>query len=189
MHLGKRLLIGAVALGLAGLVAQPRRVAIVIGSSMEPTYHSGEVLLTKPLDRPLRHGDVVVVNGPDGPILKRVALLPGDCRTQWYNLNGWTDATTVGRPVKERSKARVRRLPIPAGSVFLLGDNLESSIDSRAFGPVPIESIRGLVLSARPPATGSDVAGELPRLWLAEGTGANRLLAHGNGKTGQPTNL
>jgi signal peptidase I len=189
MDLGKRLLIGAVVLGLAGLVAQPRRVAIVIGNSMEPTYHSGEVLLTKPLDRPLRHGDVVVVNGPDGPILKRVALLPGDCRTQWLNGTGWIDATLVGRPVKERSKARVRRLPIPAGFVFLLGDNLECSIDSRTFGPVPIESIRGLVLSGRPPAKESDVAGSFPSLWLAEGIGENRLLAHGNGKTGQPTNL
>jgi len=189
MDLRKKLVLCAVGLGLAGLVAQPRRLVIVVGNSMAPTYHSWEMLLTKPLDRPLRRGDVVVVNGSDGPILKRVALLPGDCRTQWLNPTGWIDTTMLGRPLKERSKPRLRKLTIPAGMVFLLGDNLEHSVDSREFGPVPIESIRGLVVSARPPAKGADVLGPFPTSWLAEGTRGNRLLAHGNPKSGQPTNL
>src|SRR5690349_10447344 len=69
MVLRGKILISAATIGLASLAAQPKRLAIVIGNSMTPTYHAGELLVTKPLDRPLRHGDVVVVNGPDGPIL------------------------------------------------------------------------------------------------------------------------
>lgn len=189
MVLTRKFLLCTLAFGMAGLVAQPKRVAVVVGESMAPTYRSGEVLLTKPLDRPLRHGDVVVANGPVGPILKRVALLPGDYRIQWHNPTGWVDATMLGRPTKASSMSRLRKIPVPAGEVFLLGDNVKDSVDSRNFGPVPIESIRGLVVSARPAAKGSDVMKPTTRLWIAEGTRDNRLLAHGNDKKVQPTNL
>ncbi len=35
---------------------------------------------------------------------------------------------------------------VDAGAVFLLGDNREESLDSRDYGPVPIESIMGRVI-------------------------------------------
>ncbi|RYG21564.1 signal peptidase I [bacterium] len=189
MVLRGKILISAAAIGLASLAAQPKRLAVVVGNSMAPTYNGGELLITKPLDRPLRHGDVVLVNGPEGPILKRVALLPGDYRMQWRRTQGWMDMTQIGKPHKISSMSKVRKIPIPAGHVYLLGDNLEYSIDSREFGPVPIESIRALVIDSRPPAVGSLVMDPIPRSWLAQGIRDNRLLAHGKAKADQPTNL
>jgi signal peptidase I len=38
---------------------------------------------------------------------------------------------------------------VPAGSVFLLGDNRGVSIDSRDFGPVPVTSIQGTLLTGQ----------------------------------------
>jgi len=35
---------------------------------------------------------------------------------------------------------------VPAGSVFVVGDNRAESFDSRDYGPVPIEKVRGKVL-------------------------------------------
>jgi signal peptidase I len=40
---------------------------------------------------------------------------------------------------------------VPAGSLYVIGDNPVHSDDSRAFGPIPIESLTGKVLSAPTP--------------------------------------
>lgn len=160
--------------GVSGLVAayaivQPVRPAVVVGSSMAPTYHSGEVLWTVPVDRLLQRGDVVVADGPDGPVIKRVVLLPGDHRMQWLGPAGWEDLTTSQGPSNRRYSHRVklRSCVVPVGTVFLLGDNVGVSIDSREFGPVDIEKVRRLVLDSRAPDGDSDVAGPTPSKWIA----------------------
>ncbi len=43
---------------------------------------------------------------------------------------------------------------VPAGCVFVLGDNSPNSIDSRDFGPIRVESIRGVPLFRRRPGVG-----------------------------------
>jgi signal peptidase I len=44
---------------------------------------------------------------------------------------------------------------VPDGCVFVLGDNRDSTRDSRAFGPVPASNIRGRVVHVYWPARGS----------------------------------
>ena len=71
--------------------------------------------------------------------LKRIAGLPGD------------DITLFGpklelsmRPASAPTEVGIH---VPSGHVFVLGDNAAVSRDSRAWGPVPIQSIGGLVLT------------------------------------------
>jgi len=39
--------------------------------------------------------------------------------------------------------AQFRQLVVPAGTVFVLGDNMTNSEDSRNFGPIPVKDIVG----------------------------------------------
>jgi signal peptidase I len=134
------------------LVAQPERVD---GPSMQPTLHDGDVVLAvrpgmvAPLDR-LDRGDLVALRDPagGGPIVKRVVGLPGD-------VVELQDAVLVvdGRPVAEPyadlsgiDGVYYGPVTVPAGSVLVLGDDRGRSVDSRDFGPVPVDSLTGRVL-------------------------------------------
>jgi hypothetical protein len=83
------------------------------------------------------------------------------------NISGAPDAMAAG----PRSEI------VPAHSLFLVGDNAANSIDSRNFGAVPQEEVRGrLLLSMRPAAVGlgfAAVAFVLAAAWI-EGRGQQR---------------
>ncbi|TQS23044.1 hypothetical protein FLX08_06065 [Microbispora hainanensis] len=58
----------------------------------------------------------------------------------------------LARP-SHQADSRRRRRPVPVrcgsgapGHVFVLGDNLEASVDSRHFGFVPVERVVGRVI-------------------------------------------
>ena len=120
-----------------------RRVLLVVlveGASMVPTLHYGDRVLVWRLcpHRWLHRGRIVVVeheadrararwSSPQEPALyvKRVVGLPGDT-VQW-------SPDTV-----------------PAGHLFVCGDNRPGSRDSRHWGPLPLHSLRGIVLAKLP---------------------------------------
>lgn len=98
-------------------------LSVVKGKSMEPTFHDGQVVLVGKgglLFGPLKRGDVVVFTRNGQLLVKRVVALPYETAP---------DGTRV-----------------PANHVYVVGDNLEVSEDSRAFGPIPLSSIVGKVL-------------------------------------------
>jgi signal peptidase I len=120
-------------------VTLPVRVA---GNSMEPTYYDGDLLLTLPAWGSLGQGEVVVFTPPAGShptlagqnnLIKRVAGLPGQIRI----VEMQPEAAIPATHTESWGFASTPAVGLPALHYFLLGDNPESSIDSRQFGAVP----------------------------------------------------
>jgi signal peptidase I len=105
-------------------------------------------------------GDVVVFIFPQNPnkdYIKRVVGLPGD-RLQIINkkvyVNGqlletpqatYTDATVIPAPTgpTESPRDNLGPLVVPKDAYFVMGDNRDYSYDSRFWGFVPLDSLRG----------------------------------------------
>ncbi len=107
--------------------------------------------LRLPMLRSPRRGEIVAFRFPLDPqmtFLKRVVAVGGDTveirRSQLY-ING----RAVGEPyVVHRNPAgeasdNLAALRVPAGKLFVLGDNRDDSEDSRYWGFVPVENVIG----------------------------------------------
>ncbi|KAA8901689.1 peptidase S24/S26A/S26B/S26C [Sphaerosporella brunnea] len=107
------------------------------GPSMLPTIGvSGEwVLISKfhTRGREIRVGDLVSFQHPydgrDVGVLKRVIGMPGD-----FVLKDPTDFTGD-------------MLQVPRGHMWVTGDNLPHSVDSRRYGPIPLAMVNGKILA------------------------------------------
>jgi signal peptidase I len=134
---------------IVAFVAEPFRIPT---ESMEPTLRPGDqVLLNKLAYRfgsPHR-GELAVFKSPDGGeiALKRIVGLPGDrvgiadgvltvngklTREAYVNYR-FTDSVYFGP------------ITVPAGHVFVMGDNRADSEDSRDYGPVSEDALMGRV--------------------------------------------
>ncbi|KAM9461154.1 mitochondrial inner membrane protease subunit 1 isoform 1-T2 [Clarias gariepinus] len=104
------------------------------GPSMEPTITNRDVVFSERFSRHLyriEKGDVVIAKSPFDPnmnICKRVIGLEGD------------KVCTSGPMDTFKTHSFV-----PRGHVWLEGDNLQNSTDSRSYGPVPYGLIQGRV--------------------------------------------
>lgn len=118
----------------AALALTPLRPLKVSGSSMEPTLSNGETLLLDQLYwRPggLRRDDVVVVQHGPEVWVKRLVGLPGDTlqitrEGRWIaRIENLTVDPSLARPDED---LEIRR--VGAGEIFVIGDNLNRSVDS-----------------------------------------------------------
>ena len=147
-----RRVVAVVLLVVVGRVflAEPVRIS---SGSMGPTLLEGDVVLVdrRHLDAPeLRRGDLVTFENPQtaDESLKRVIALPGDTVATIdavVHVNG----KPVDEPYVDFSDWEgifAARVEVSAGAVYLLGDNRGDSVDSRDFGPVPVERLDGRVL-------------------------------------------
>lgn len=103
----------------------------------------------------IERGDVAVFRFPGDrskDYIKRIVGLPGDkveVRDRKIFVNGekWDDPYGVnkGGQYGEEVEKNVSFGPyaVPEGTVFAMGDNRDRSYDSRYWGPVPIEDIKG----------------------------------------------
>jgi len=143
-----KLLVFAAALVAAAVAA---RIAVaeiyrVPSRSMEPALSPGDQVIVVRLhrgDEP-RRGEVVVFEGDDGRArIKRIIGLPGDS----VAIDGAqviVNGTTLAEPyaLVDREAGRSTHV-VPAGHYFVLGDNRGNSDDSRDWGFVARESLRG----------------------------------------------
>ncbi|MGE5578784.1 MAG: signal peptidase I [Bacillota bacterium] len=135
-----------IAVLVRGFIIEPY---VVNGPSMEPTLWTGERLFISKLayrfGQPKR-GDIVMFRYPLNPekdYVKRVVAIPGDTvemRMGRVYING----QQVSEPfVQFPGLYNMSPQVVPAGSVFVMGDNRANSEDSRAFGPVKLSLVRG----------------------------------------------
>ena len=130
----------ALAATAAGLAAA--RLALLVikveGASMAPTFRPGDTVLTlrRTLRPTVRRGDIVVCRrpagrpGPDAYLIKRVVAVAGD--------------PVPDDPVRAGET-------ISAGRVYVRGDG-DRSLDSRAFGAIPVDHVVGHVIARLTPA-------------------------------------
>jgi signal peptidase I len=145
------LLLGAlVVLGVRLWVVEPVTVA---SDSMEPTVMQGSTLLVarwQPHAGASDVGRLVVLRSPEGghSMLKRLVAVAG----QTVAIRDgalFVDGAVVDEPWVEPRQVDgtfFRLAEVPAGHVFVLGDNRAASIDSRHFGTVPVQDLLGTVL-------------------------------------------
>jgi signal peptidase I len=127
----------------------PAHVFRMEGPSMEPTFKSGDTLFV--FERPLseiRRGDLVAFSSPGRgqQFIKRVIAVAGDVveiRDGKLYLNG---AVQDEPYIKEPTRYTLPPRTVPAGTLFVLGDNRNSSADSHVFGPVSGEVVLGVAL-------------------------------------------
>lgn len=115
--------------------------AKVVGPSMRETLQDGDLLLTlRPwIAGEISRGDVVVVREESfsaKPIIKRVIATEGqtveiDFETGLVTVDGMILNETYIRGRTTRDEGTVFPYTVPAGELFLLGDNRDDSADSR----------------------------------------------------------
>lgn len=110
--------------------------------------------------RTIRRGDIVVFRYPEDPtsdFVKRVIALPGETltmRDRQVFIDGrpldepyvlYTDKKTVPSTFMEPWRSRDHYGPyvVPKDHYFVMGDNRDHSLDSRSWGPVQRELIKG----------------------------------------------
>lgn len=116
--------------------------------------------------RPIRRRDVVVFKYPEDPtrdFIKRVIGLPGDTvevrdKTVFINGKALVEpyAHFLDEPLGqddpeyalriETTRASFGPVTVPAGSLFVMGDNRDNSRDSRYWGFLPIDQVKGRAL-------------------------------------------
>ncbi len=156
-----KILAGLLLLALAARGAyelQPYRLIRVVGDSMEPTVANGALLWIDsryPIRKVLHTGDVVYFSLDGEFFIKRVVAMPGDellmIRTEDANavlIPGWQVIPAI-ELCRNHPDARLERLIVEDGRLYVVGDNRVTSFDSRDFGAIPASSVIGKVRMAQ----------------------------------------
>lgn len=159
----------AIAIALGILVRAAVQIYSIPSGSMAPTLEPGDQIVVTPYfgGAPDR-GHIVVFQSPveDELLVKRVIAVPGevvDSRLGRVRIGGYTLAEPYVHPVA--ASGAISALVIPQESYFVLGDNRDDSIDSRAWGVVPRSAIVGrarMILWSSPVEAGDSAHAATP---------------------------
>jgi signal peptidase I len=144
----------AVALLLRWLVIEPRWIP---SGSMLPTLELQDRILVEKLrpklERPLANGTIVVFRAPPvlveagydpkAALIKRVVGQPGD-RVEVRDGELWRNGQAVQESwLTEAINYSFGPVTVPDGSLLVLGDNRNASLDSHLWGPLPRQEVIG----------------------------------------------
>lgn len=120
--------------------------ARVDGESMESTLYDGEIVLLNKLGlrlNGLERFDVVVFKYNKDLLIKRVIGLPGET-VEYLDNELYINYKKVDIPF-EFEYTEDFKYEVPDNEYFVLGDNRDNSKDSRYFGSIKINDIKGKV--------------------------------------------
>lgn len=116
----------------------------VNGDSMYSTLKDKDIMILNIIGYRfdnIKRFDIVVVDGEDEYLIKRIIGLPGE-KIEYKNnklyVNGKLVKDNYGKKVTKDFKTKV-----PKGSYFVMGDNRTNSLDSRYFGAFKKNKILG----------------------------------------------
>lgn len=122
--------------------------AFVVGQSMQPNYHTRDIVLASKL-LSLQRYDVVLAKTPDGtPVIKRIIGMPGDkitYKNEHIYVNDVLSDESIISPSLELDLNMKGSVTLKADEYFVAGDNRDNSSDSRIYGPVTKNNISGEV--------------------------------------------
>lgn len=123
----------------------------VSGSSMEPTLNDGDILVTFRSDK-ASCGDLCCISWQNKLLLKRIIGMPGDIINIDSDGNVYINNEIIDEPYIDNKSPGVSDIDfpflVPEDKYFILGDQRESSVDSRssAIGCIGKDQIVGHVL-------------------------------------------
>lgn len=130
-------------LAVAAACGRDAKVYNIPSCAMAPTLQSGGKVAVTSSTEPGR-GDVVVFRVRGEERVSRVVAVGGD-RVESKDGRVLINGAAVDEPFLAPGMTTPAFGPVdvPAGSVFVMGDNRTNSADSRVFGPLPADDVVG----------------------------------------------
>ncbi len=143
-----------VAIPVRAFVLEP---VLVTSTSMRPTLADGDLIFVdkiSPLVSPVLAGAVVAAQPSEtGPVIVKRVVATGGQTVEIYEGVLLVDGRIVSDAYADsRQMGGIFFGPerVPEDFVFLMGDNRIASVDSRDFGAVSVDAIRGTIIGSWP---------------------------------------
>jgi signal peptidase I len=127
-----------------GLKGQDKKMYIILGSSMEPSFHNHQIIFPNTKFNKINKNDVIIFHYQNEILIKRVRGIEGDIYLKSSQSFGYY---LVGYNVELPKKTKLKYYKIqkiPHNYYFVAGDNNLKSVDSVYFGLISKKDIIAL---------------------------------------------